>query len=388
VACPSDCSGHGKCRLAKELSSVGSYTAWEADRVQVCVCDAGYTGNDCSQRVCPFGDDPETVCTDDKRQIQTMTVDFGTLPTGVTAAGAAFTELYANDQVSLAFKTQDNRVFNTPAVKGIWNGDANAVSSLTDALTALPNFAVSDVKASASVSANKAKVTYDVTFTGSSLQYNLLNSNNFGAIAASAVAGNTVSGNQNTLMCSVGAVGDFATGCYGSGCRPKHKQPRLLDASTSSGSSFAVVNAASVLEQDASNGAADFTTPGVWGVQVTVTVTSDGTSATYKYDVSTYGQYLKSSAEMPLPPDALRSNVPISHGLYLDFNTGAIPAGSSVMTFKWRLPKCTIAVTQAADSEYDSYECSNRGTCDRKSGQCMCFNGYAGYNCGQQTIIV
>lgn len=41
---------------------VGSftYTNWEADMVMTCICDWGYTGGDCSLRMCPKGDDPVT----------------------------------------------------------------------------------------------------------------------------------------------------------------------------------------------------------------------------------------------------------------------------------------------------------------------------------------
>lgn len=36
------------------------YTPWDADMIYGCECDSGFTGFDCSQRVCPRGDDPLT----------------------------------------------------------------------------------------------------------------------------------------------------------------------------------------------------------------------------------------------------------------------------------------------------------------------------------------
>jgi hypothetical protein len=65
------CSDHGRCVTlagAAELGlSTGSpalpyeastFTAWEAERIQGCVCDQGWTGADCSQALCPSGSDP------------------------------------------------------------------------------------------------------------------------------------------------------------------------------------------------------------------------------------------------------------------------------------------------------------------------------------------
>lgn len=33
---------------------------WDAHRIMGCLCDSGFTGYDCSQRICPKGDDPAT----------------------------------------------------------------------------------------------------------------------------------------------------------------------------------------------------------------------------------------------------------------------------------------------------------------------------------------
>lgn len=41
-------------------------TIWDAEKIMACICDVGHTGYDCSEWVCPNGDDPLTknqVCT-------------------------------------------------------------------------------------------------------------------------------------------------------------------------------------------------------------------------------------------------------------------------------------------------------------------------------------
>ncbi len=37
-----------------------TYNLWDADKIYGCICDLGFTGYDCSLRVCPSGDDPLT----------------------------------------------------------------------------------------------------------------------------------------------------------------------------------------------------------------------------------------------------------------------------------------------------------------------------------------
>jgi len=63
-SCPNDCSGNGVCRLLRDIESSVSYSAdsWDNSQIMACVCDNGYFGSDCSQRRCPTGDDPLTMC--------------------------------------------------------------------------------------------------------------------------------------------------------------------------------------------------------------------------------------------------------------------------------------------------------------------------------------
>lgn len=58
-----DCSGHGYCKSIADLATAHAgvtYTNWEASVLQMCYCDDGYTGYDCSLRMCPKGDDYKT----------------------------------------------------------------------------------------------------------------------------------------------------------------------------------------------------------------------------------------------------------------------------------------------------------------------------------------
>jgi len=88
------CSNHGRCMSMKELATWSKkngeempYTygmnpnegrTWDADRVHGCLCDKGYTGYDCSQKVCPTGDDPFTYDQHVEVQLMTCTATQGT----------------------------------------------------------------------------------------------------------------------------------------------------------------------------------------------------------------------------------------------------------------------------------------------------------------------
>ena len=66
--CKNNCSNRGKCMSMRQLADTTrsrdslqfSYDIWDADKIYGCQCDEGFTGYDCSIRVCPVGDDPLT----------------------------------------------------------------------------------------------------------------------------------------------------------------------------------------------------------------------------------------------------------------------------------------------------------------------------------------
>ena len=79
LSCPNGCSGHGTClsleSYAHSQSGHGLSTSWfkynsnwDHDKLYGCRCDPNYTGYDCSQRVCPFGDDPMSGLQEDEVQ--------------------------------------------------------------------------------------------------------------------------------------------------------------------------------------------------------------------------------------------------------------------------------------------------------------------------------
>jgi len=91
-ACPNSCSGHGTCEYISEIATDSTvqynsyadraYDLWDAKKSRFCKCDAYWSGTDCSQRMCPKGNDPLTTMSSDDlggntpevQEVQTVTI--------------------------------------------------------------------------------------------------------------------------------------------------------------------------------------------------------------------------------------------------------------------------------------------------------------------------
>jgi len=80
---PHSCSGHGVCKTIRQLANAdygNVYELWDKHSTMGCECDAGYTGPDCSERLCKHGVDP--LYMDDAATIKFSTWDIGIMSTG------------------------------------------------------------------------------------------------------------------------------------------------------------------------------------------------------------------------------------------------------------------------------------------------------------------
>lgn len=131
ASCPSNadgvCSGHGTCETISEIAARdfnNIYRLWDEDSTMGCVCDGGYTGADCSERICKYGADP--LYYDDEQNIRysNYTYHFYAKSAGVSLEG----------NYSLIFYDYAGEDWQTEAIP--WNASCEVV---TAALESLPN---------------------------------------------------------------------------------------------------------------------------------------------------------------------------------------------------------------------------------------------------------
>jgi len=206
-------------------------------KVQICKCDPGYQGSDCSQRMCPKGDDPLTVVAGNKYTVQTVTISDGdsfcsgtiTGPADGTAlvGGTCAPARQMSGSFTLTYKDQFGGSWTTRPIKGVepmasssgytvvtrfaeslaatstavaatllYASNEEVAAILRNELLALPNKVISDVTVTSSVgpavATGETYREYAITFYS---------------------AGNADSGAQNALECN------FA-GCTTAGCQP------------------------------------------------------------------------------------------------------------------------------------------------------------------------
>jgi len=131
ASCPTSstgvCSGHGTCESISTIAKWdygNDYSLWDKDSTFGCVCDGGYAGADCSERVCKYGFDP--LYYDDKANVRytNVTYQIYTLSSTATVTG----------NYSIVFYDKAGTKWQTSAISISANCDG-----VTSALEALPN---------------------------------------------------------------------------------------------------------------------------------------------------------------------------------------------------------------------------------------------------------
>merc|ERR1711990_302808 len=76
------------------------------------------------------------------------------------------------------------------------------------------------------------------------------------------------------------------------------------------------------------------------------------------------------------------------HVIPLDSMPTASAHNEGSKSLEYTSPVGSCSVSETTKGTYESYECSNRGACDGKSGLCTCYEGYSGQSCQTQTVLV
>jgi hypothetical protein len=150
ASCPNECSGHGTCEHVKTMAALESgnmYDLWDAEMTMGCVCDAGYTGPDCSGKACKYGIDPLYVDDEATARVETIKYKF---------AGSSLSGTYA-----LKFFDVFGEDYQTMPI------DIRAdCYTVEDALDGLPNTVIPDDSIVCVSASAAAEQSYELTFTG------------------------------------------------------------------------------------------------------------------------------------------------------------------------------------------------------------------------------
>jgi len=167
ASCPEGCSGHGTCEHIETLAGDVTYALWDTGMTMGCKCDAGYSGADCSGKICKYGVDPLYVDDEATARVSQQFFEIGggsgaNTPTDAVAGTYAikFYDVFGEDYVT------------DPITISTIDTSAGGCADVTAALEALPNTVIPASSVYCSMSqalqagAVSSKQTYSLTFTG------------------------------------------------------------------------------------------------------------------------------------------------------------------------------------------------------------------------------
>lgn len=168
TACPNDCSGHGLCTQNALANTDYSSNAaaffgtqyWDAYKTMRCVCDRGYSGYDCGDRICPTGDDILTTCLDGASDVQTIEI-VSSGPFSGHAENSKWFILSYTDGLNGQYSTSPIPIME----------DVLGTAAMTQrALESLPNFALPSVQVSGTSSSDSSTETQELAITFSDVK--------------------------------------------------------------------------------------------------------------------------------------------------------------------------------------------------------------------------
>merc|ERR1719409_2303609 len=364
--CQNDCSGHGECVYAEDVtfgtvygdyndagigvgaSKVPQKPNWDSGKVRMCVCEPGYTDIDCSRRMCPKGndvmDERQNLVTALKYQTQTVTLIAAGAAGDEAATDACFGDLVGKS-FALTFTSKLNQSYTTKPIivqdiagaspATLAGAEATTSMAVQMALHELPNYVVDSC---------------DVTFDGGS-----------------------VAGPQYLLEVE-------ADKCD-SGCTPQLSSPvQLKSALVASTAAAAYVK----------TGVETVDTAGIDDSATTLPVTDGadlgGDATGLEIYIQVNNEIMKMTAVATNDVTVVRAQAGTTAAAHVDtdvvYQLSAGYGGAAAPVD----PLSFVAETVQAD--YNSFECGRRGKCDYSSGECECFEGYMGDRCQTQTALI
>jgi hypothetical protein len=367
--CPNDCSGHGTCYFINQLKAAATdptgrkvevdygtlantrqdkiwYDNWDANKITGCQCDPYYEGADCSQRMCPRGDNRLTTGSTNaagqieaKDQGATYQEIFIGQGTAAAALGGEFT---------LTFKDLYGGVWETDTIQLDSDGDAtgtfftpaNIATRIKEELENLPN----DVIESVDVTSIPCGVGLSTT-------------------ALAACTGNDAAVTTTNMCATDGGgtpvTGDVPNGRLGGG---------YLGFTTLSGITWFLEDTAGTVTTQV---AGDYGWHGQC-LDFLIKFTGDQNVG------------VQNLIEVNIRGCDVDGCAPRYKGLAdADHSTGAAAIVAGVAD-----------VTTYVDSgsnklmHKERAVCSEHGLCDTETGLCNCFSGYYDEDCNKQTVLV
>lgn len=143
--------------------------SWDSSRARACVCDAGWTGLGCQQRMCPYGNDIMDVIPGFDENSMLGMPGFGNeMPQvqTVTLYDDIDNNNFIGKSFAIQFTSKLNETFVTQPIK--WSNNDNILAGyIESALKKLPNKVIDDVVVTVD---STTDIVINVSFTGAAVQ--------------------------------------------------------------------------------------------------------------------------------------------------------------------------------------------------------------------------